>query len=347
MLVPNQVVENTWMPSNREHFKALGYEYTKMRDKFMVKVEDLPHGSHKKVKVICDYCGTEFTKDYVNFLSERSIGKDCCKQCQPKKFAESCEEKFGVKNPFMLDFIKEKIKLTSLEKYGTERPCQSQIIKDKIAETNLSKYGNICTLQSEEIKEKAIETLQTKYGVDNALKNEEIQQRAKKTCEAKYGKGNIAHTPEISQKIKQTNLERYGYEYSFQSPEIIAKIRKSLYENGTVPSSKPEKAMCEMLHNLYGVENCKDNFAYDRLSMDCLVETENIQIDFEYDGYYWHKDREEYDRRRNYFLLDRGFRIIRIKGNAKDELPTIEQIQKAVDYLVKDNHHITYIDMNV
>lgn len=347
MLVPNQMVENTWMPTNREHFISLGYKYTKMRDKFMVKVEDLTCSSHKKVRVICDYCGKEFIKDYVNFLNERSNGKDCCKQCKSKKFTETFEEKFGVSNPFMLDSVKEKTRLTSLEKYGTERPCQSQVIKDKIAETNLSKYGNICTLQSDEVKKKAVDTLQSKYGVDNILKCKDVQNRVKKTCEERYGKGNIAHTPEISQKIKQTNLERYGYEYSFQSPEIIAKIRKSLYENGTFPSSKPEKEMCKILHEIYGIDNCKDNFAYDRLSMDCLVNINDIQIDFEYDGYYWHKDRTEYDRKRNYFLLGKGFRIVRIKGNKKDELPTVEQIQKAVDYLVKDNHHITYIDMNV
>ena len=36
-----------------------------------------------------------------------------------------------------------------------------------------------------------------------------------------------------------------------------------------------------------------------------------------------------------------------IKANNTDDLPTKEQIQDAIDYLVKDNHHITFIDMNI
>ena len=44
---------------------------------------------------------------------------------------------------------------------------------------------------------------------------------------------------------------------------------------------------------------------------------------------------------------EKGYRIIRIKANKKDDIPTKEQIKEAVDYLVKGNHHLTFIDMNI
>jgi very-short-patch-repair endonuclease len=80
-------------------------------------------------------------------------------------------------------------------------------------------------------------------------------------------------------------------------------------------------------------------------SLDCFIEVEGIKIDVEYDGWYWHKNRREQDKRKNDFLIDRGYRVLRIRANRK--APTKEQIIKAVDYLVKDNHHLAYIDLDI
>lgn len=349
MLVPNQEIKTTWMPANREHYINLGYVYTQIRKPLIVKAEDLPKGSHMKVKVVCDYCGNVFEKDYVNYLSEHQdiSGKDCCKNCQPKKFAEIFEIKHGVKNPFQLEACKQKSKETCIKKYGVENSAQSDEVKDKIKNTNIKKYGASCTLQSDEIKLKAQKTIMEKYGVKTALMSPEIQEKIRKTQQERYGEGNIAHTPKIAEKIRATNMERYGVPYTTQSPEVIAKMRQSFYKNGTVPSSKPEKAMCVLLHELYGEENCYDGYALDRLNMDCLVNIDGILIDFEYDGQYWHKDRKNYDNRRNYYLINRGYKIIRIKANKKDEIPSKQQIKETVDYLVKGNHSLTYIDMNI
>ena len=349
MLVPNQEITTTWMPANRQHYIDCGYKYTKMRQPLTVRAEDLPEGSHMRVKVICDYCGKTFNKIYANFIREHNdiTGKDCCKACQPKKFAEFFQINYNVDNPFQLDVCKEKSKATCIGKYGVVNSAQSEIVKNKIKATNLERYGNSCTLQADAIKQKAQNTSMDKYGVKNVFELPEVQEKIRQTNATRYGEGNIAHTPEIAAKIRATNLERYGVPYTTQAPEIIAKMRETLYNNGSVPSSKAEREMCEMLHEMYGIDNCRDNYALDRLNMDCLVDVDGILIDFEYDGQYWHKDREDYDRRRNYYLLDKGYRIIRIKANKKDELPTKQQIQEAVDYLVKDNHHLVYIDMNI
>ena len=68
-------------------------------------------------------------------------------------------------------------------------------------------------------------------------------------------------------------------------------------------------------------------------------------IDVDYDGWHWHKNKQEYDKRRNYWVVDQGYKILRIRSN--NLLPTHEQIKEAVDYLVKGNHTLTYIDLDI
>lgn len=349
MLIPNQVIKTTWMPANKEHYISKGYDYQGIRKPLLVNVEDLPSGSHMNVAVQCDYCGREFTKQFCNYVREHQnkIGKDCCKKCWNKKFKESFVASYGVENPFELEDVKSKIVSTCQCRYGVSSPAQSDEVKDRIAVTNLEKYGARCSLNNPIVRAKAHKTLMDNYGVDNVFKSKQMQEQIKATQIAKYGEGNIAQTPEISAKIMETNIARYGVPYTTQVPEVIAKMRRSLYQNGSVPTSKPEAEMCLMLHKLFGSHNCQDGYSVDRINLDCLVFVGDAQIDFEYDGQYWHKDRDEQDMRRNFFLIRRGYKVVRIKANKLDTLPTEKQIIDAVDYLVKGNHSLTYIDMNI
>nr|DAK83633.1 MAG TPA: endonuclease-like protein [Caudoviricetes sp.] len=347
ILVSDQKILTTWMPANRQHYIDKGYHYTKCRDKILVDVKDLPRNSQEEVKVVCDYCGKEFVKRYVNYLRQRSNNKDCCKNCQPKKFAESCMKKFGVCNPFQLDEVKKKSKKTCLERFGVENPAQSEEVKKKTEQTNFERYGNKYAIASDIIKAKREQTCENKYGAKNVFGSKEIQEKIKLTNEKKYGVGNIAHTFAIAEKIKQSNISKYGVPYTTQVPKVQAKIRESLMKNGTVATSKPERAVCGILHEMYGRENCIDGYSLDNCNMDCLVSFAGCKIDVEYDGWYWHRGREEHDKRRNYWLIKQGYKILRIKGNKKDSLPNRQQISEAIDYLVKGNHSLTYIDMNI
>lgn len=292
MLVPNQYIKMSWAPSVIKYYVEKGYTFTKVNDKFLVKAEDLPDNSHKKIKAICDFCGRDFTTEKAAYTQNKKTGKISCKKCQPKKVKELWQKKYDVDNVFMLDSVKEKSKQTCLEKYGVEIASKSKQVTEKAKETNLKKYGYVCTLNA----------------------------------------------PEIAEKAMQTNIEKYGVPYTTQSKEIIAKMRKSLYKNGKVPISKPEQKMCEILKEIYGEENCVPSYPYDSLNFDCLVKIGDIKIDVEYDGWYFHKNKKEYDKRRNYFLIRRGFKVLRIKANK--ELPTKEQIVEAIDYLV--NGHSLY-----
>lgn len=349
MLVPNQEIKTTCMPANREYYKNKGYKCDKIKQPLIVKVEDLCKSSHEKIEVICDYCGKQYQIKYHYYykVHQSTNPKDCCKKCRQKKFEENFKNEYGVVNPFQLDKCKEKSIQTSIEKYGVPNPAQSKEVKDKIKNTFIERYGVSSIFHSAEVRKKIEQTNIERYGVKNVFNSEEIQEKIKNTNEYKYGKGNIAHTPLISQKIKDTNMRKYGVPYTTQSEEVIAKMRKSLYKNGNVASSKPEKQMCELLHSIFGEQNCVDNFPLDRLNLDCLVKVKDNLIDFEYDGMYWHKGKETSDKKRNYYLLRRNYKIVRIKANKKDTMPTKEQIINAVDYVVKSNHSLTYIDMNI
>ena len=186
-----------------------------------------------------------------------------------------------------------------------------------------------------------------KFGVENVLQSKEIQDRIKVTNEKRYGKGNIAHTPEIAEKIKNKNIEKYGVPYVFQAEEVISKIRQSLYKNNAVPSSKPESSVCDLLESIYGIDNCYRGYPVDIINMDCMVNLGTDKIDVEYDGWYYHKDRQEKDKRRNYFLIKQGYKVLRIKGNKKDDIPTKEQIIEAIDCLVKGNQSYIEIKMDI
>lgn len=53
---------------------------------------------------------------------------------------------------------------------------------------------------------------------------------------------------------------------------------------------------------------------------------------------------KDYDRRRNHWLINQGYKVLRILGDKKDSIPTIEKLQQEIDYLLA-GHSIGYIDM--
>lgn len=345
MIKPNQWVEVSWHNLTKDWYESKGYVFTKYKDKFKVKAEDLSYGCHRKIIVICDYCGKEYSVDYCAHIRSVNNHGDCCKKCQPQKFKSICIERYGCENVFQTEWVKEKSKQTCLDKYGHERACQASVVKDKIANTNLLLYGNKCALLNPQIKSKSEQTMLKKYGVSNLFYSKEFQDNLHDKIMEDYGCNNIAQIPYIREKIKQTNLEKYGNEWSCASSEIIKKMRKSLYNNGTVPTSKTEKIICDMIAEIYGVDNCFPSYPYDKLNLDCLLIINGQKIDIEADGWYWHKNKQEEDKRRNYFLIKKGFKILRIRFN--NNLPTKEQIIEAIDYLVKDNHSLAYIDLDI
>lgn len=112
LLLPQQVLM-TWNGTTKKHFVPKGYAYTKSGDTFLVNVLELPKGSNKKVKVICDYCEKVYEKIYnsYNTWKKKSIvKKDACQKCLGLKNKDVLLEKYGVSHSTKLPNVVEKIK---------------------------------------------------------------------------------------------------------------------------------------------------------------------------------------------------------------------------------------------
>lgn len=122
----------------------------KGKNKFTEKLYQYVTG----IKGICKQCKNNpttfrsFSKGYFDF---------CSQKCQQLNTAS----KYGVKNLFQSNEIKEKIKLSLIKKYGVDHPNKSIIIQNKTKRTKKEKYGN----ENYNNMEKTTQTMVKRYGV--------------------------------------------------------------------------------------------------------------------------------------------------------------------------------------
>lgn len=218
------------------------------------------------------------------------------------------------------------------------------ICHEKGMETNRERYGGNSPSCSERVREKQKETFMNLYGVPYISQSKEIQTKIEETNLRKFGFKRASQSPEIKQKAIDTCMKNYGVPYSQCCEEVRAKTLSTRYKNGSIPTSKPENETVEMLKKIYGEQNCFPQFVLDKICFDCLVIVGDIKIDVEYDGTFWHQDKQK-DLRRDYFTASKGYKILRIKGNY--EIPTESQIKDAISYLVKTNHIHATIELDI
>ena len=73
-----------------------------------------------------------------------------------------------------------------------------------------------------------------------------------------------------------------------------------------------------------------------------IINIDNIKIDIEYDGLYWHSDKQK-DRRRDNFVKSKGYKILRVLGNKKDEMPTEKCLLESVEALLNGRNYIEIV----
>lgn len=118
MFDKNQLVEVVWSNKTKKWFESKGYLFTSYRDKFLVKAKDLPDGSGKKVKVICDYCGNEYEMTYYDYNKRKDKTKDVCGQkCRALKQYENSKEK---RANYQFDKVREICSMYDYELLTTE-----------------------------------------------------------------------------------------------------------------------------------------------------------------------------------------------------------------------------------
>lgn len=306
------------------YYRKIGYDVHK-GDKITVDIGELPKSSHAKIVYQCDNCGKMVYTEahYWNSRTYSELG-DYCKECNIKvKLPRAMMDKYGHKNAANVPDIIDKKKRTNLDRYGIEWPIALDAVRDNITATMLDRYG-----------------------VENAMQLEATKKKARATTLERYGVEFITQSPEFRQKATNTCMERYGVPNVAQVLEFRAKMRQTMCVNGVTFTSKAERAMCDILKDMYGTDNCFPSYPEGVLLLDCMLLVDGYRIDVEYDGNYWHRGEGQRDAARNAVLMNMGYKVLRIKANNRDTMPSKQQIKDAVDYLVKDNHHLVFIDMN-
>lgn len=310
MLKLGEVVEIHWNSTNKTFYENKGYVYTKNGNSVFVKVEDLQPSARVKVKAICDYCHKEFEMFmYAYTRSTKNSNTIACGDCKTKKTRATMLEKYGVENCMQVSDIHSKMIATLEQKYGVSVP--SQLPQHAEAMKHYDKNA-----AKEAYKQACLE----KYGVDNTAKLQSSIDKAKQTC-----------------------IKKYGGESSQCSPIVHHKTIVSMLQDGKMPTSKPEKEMVEKLKKLYGAENCFPQYNFGKCCFDCLVNIQGILIDCEYDGKYWHQNRKESDKRRDFYVMRRNIKVLRFRG--ENTSPSEKQIKQGVSYLVNSGHLHCVIDI--
>ncbi len=189
MLV-SEFVEVTLGSKNIKYYEDLGYEIPRTKNKqgkmttprgttLLVKIEDVPPKSSARLYLKCDYCGEPFNRRFADhtFIMSKDIkdNKDACENCRQSKQEEIFLDKYGVENPFMIEDVKDKIKVSNNDKYGCDNPMFSDDIKERLRNSCIEKYGVDNPSKSEEVKQKIVDTMQERFGVDNIMELEKYR----------------------------------------------------------------------------------------------------------------------------------------------------------------------------
>lgn len=352
-------------------------EYTKEVTIMKYGVENVGQSEIIKNKIK----NTNLEKYGVEHYSQTGEYKDKCRN--------TCLERYGVDSYSKTSEYKERISATMLDRYGKEWYTKTDEYKKRSKQTFLDKYGVTSPQKSELIQEKTKQTNLQRYGVENVFANEEVKQKIKNTWNEKYGveyysqtdeyklkmkertsregfwedrneksrQSNLdrygvtsyTKTDEYKDKVKATNLKRYGVEWSLQSPVVREKIYNTFQKNGSIPTSKQQL----YLFNLLGGEL---NYFTGKCFLDIAFKDDMIYL--EYDGGGHDLDvklgtmtEEEFKRKeiKRYFALkNEGWKFIRIISK-NDKIPNDEDIlsiHKKCLELLKEGNNWVEVDYN-
>lgn len=102
MLLTEKVIVK-WNSKNKKWYEDKGYIFTKMKDEFDIKVEDLTDGSHVKVQVKCDCqdCKNPYLKPMLWNVYLKCVKEDdkyCCQRCALRLYGIKNTNKTKLKN---------------------------------------------------------------------------------------------------------------------------------------------------------------------------------------------------------------------------------------------------------
>lgn len=94
----------------------------------------------------------------------------------------------------------------------------------------------------------------------------------------------------------------------------------------------------DIYKNIY--TECILNKSLSELFLDISLCINNVYIDIEVDGQYWHQDHQK-DRKRDEVVKKYGYKILRIKFD--HEFPLVEELKTSIEKLLNTEH--TYYEL--
>lgn len=88
--------------------------------------------------------------------------------------------------------------------------------------------------------------------------------------------------------------------------------------------SKVQRELCELVGGSL-------NLPFDNYNIDVAVTRHNTRIAIEYDSWYWHAGKEQNDLKRDNYMIDKGWKVLRVRSNCL--LPSKSQIELALSTL--------------
>jgi len=295
-----------------KYYKNLGYECS-MFTKIEIPVEHLTKGSHQILDVKCDICGKEKKLDYNSYwrnTKHLTSLYSCSEKCGLEKRDATNLEKYGSKNVFQNEKIKDKIKESYIKNLGVDHPSKSVVIKKLIKNTNIKlhndpNYTNI---------DKRKNTNLNKYGVSCVF-------QTKKSYESK--KNNIIKLYE-----KNGLLDIINKKYIVKCDKgHVSEIDKSIFYNriklktilcttcnpiGDYHKSGLETLFGDFIKNNYNgkIENNK-KFSYKEIDLYL----DELKLGFDFNGVYWHNElykNNNYHLDKTEFFENIGIKLIHI-----------------------------------
>ena len=190
-----------------------------------------------------------------------------------------------------------------------------------------------CAANSKEVQDQIKETCIKHFGVEHPIQSKEIKDQIKETCLEKYNAEHPFQSQIVKEKIKQTNLEKYGVENPSQTQEARERMKNggAVHASSFIKNpSKPQVELYNLVKSLY--EESILNFptkgkSGKSYSLDITIPS--LKIDIEYDGSYWHQDKEK-DEERQKDLEEAGWKFLRYR----DYMPTLEELNLNVEILL-------------
>lgn len=208
-------------------------------------------------------------------------------------------------------------------------------------QTSLKKYGVEHYAKTEDCKKRKVKNMIEKYGVENPSQLDFVKDKKKLTNLSKFN----AEWFVQSEQFKNNNLKAYGVKNPMQNYNIREKAAKSITKNKKYPVSKEELKFVSLLKDIFGDENCLTGKYCRRYILDCLLLYKDFKIDVEYDGLYWHMLKKESDLKRDNYLIENNYKVLRFVS--KGSMPSKDIIIDAVNELILKDKNKIVIEVDI